>query len=72
MMDQLVATVSQRAGISADKAKQAVDAVIAQLKAHLPATVSSHIDQLLAGNYQNSLADVEQSVKSKIESMLGR
>lgn len=36
-MDQLVATVSQR-----------------------------------AGNYQSTIRDVEQSVKSKIESMLGR
>lgn len=72
MMDQLVTTVSERAGISTDKAQQAVDAVITQLKAHLPAAVSSHIDQLLAGNYQSTIAGVEHSVKSKIESMLGR
>lgn len=71
MLDQLVANVSQKTGIPTDKAQQAVTEVVNTLKAHLPGPVASHIDQLLAGNYQSTLADVEQAVKGKLGSMLG-
>jgi hypothetical protein len=71
MLDQLIANVSQKTGISTDKAQQAVGEVIAHLKAHLPGPVASHIDQVLAGNYQSTITDVEQAVKGKLGSMLG-
>jgi hypothetical protein len=64
MMDQLIATVSQKTGLSPDKAKQAVDSVVSQIKAKLPAPVSAHIDELMAGNYQGTLADVEAKFKA--------
>ena len=64
MMDQLIATVSQKTGLSPDKAKQAVDSVVTQIKAKLPAPVSAHINELMAGNYQGTLADVEAKFKA--------
>jgi BMFP domain-containing protein YqiC len=64
MLDQLIATVSQKTGMAPDKAKQAVESVVTQLKAKLPAPVSAHIDELMAGNYTGTLADVEAKFKS--------
>jgi hypothetical protein len=64
MLDQLVATVSQKTGITPDKARQAVDSVVSQIKAKLPAPVSAHIDEMMAGNYQGTVADVEAKFKA--------
>jgi hypothetical protein len=49
MLDQLVATVSQKTGLPPDQARAAVDAVVAHLRAHLPAPLAAHLDGLLAG-----------------------
>jgi hypothetical protein len=68
MLDQLIATVSQKTGLPPDKAHQAVDSVVTQLKAKLPAPVAAHIDELLVGNYQGSLADVEAKLKAEFSS----
>src|SRR5580704_2548765 len=65
MLDQLIASVSQKTGMSADKAHQAVDSVVSQIKAKLPAPVAAHIDELLAGNYTGTLADVEAKFKAQ-------
>jgi len=64
MLDQLIATVSQKTGMPPDKAKQAVDSVVTQIKAKLPAPVSAHIDELMAGNYKGTVADVEAKFKA--------
>jgi hypothetical protein len=48
-IDELVAQVSERTGLPADKTRVAVAAVIAQLKAHLPSTMANYLDGLLAG-----------------------
>lgn len=66
MLDQLIAAVSQRTGISADKARGAVETVVAQLKMHLPAPIAAHVDDLLAGNVQGTLADVEAKLKTQL------
>jgi hypothetical protein len=48
-MDELVKLVSDKAGISADQAKMAVNTVLGFLKEKLPPPVASQIDGLLAG-----------------------
>jgi multidrug efflux pump subunit AcrB len=64
MLDQLIATVSQKTGMPPDKAQQAVESVVTQIKAKLPAPISAHIDELMAGNYTGTLADVEAKFKA--------
>jgi hypothetical protein len=48
-MDELLKMVSEKANISADQAKQAVDAVLNFLSEKLPAPIASQIKGLLAG-----------------------
>lgn len=49
-MDQLIKEVSQAANISEDKARIAVEKTLDFVKAKLPASVSSQIDQYLENN----------------------
>jgi uncharacterized protein (DUF2267 family) len=48
-MDEIIKMVAQRTGLSEDKARQAVDTVVSQLKQRLPGPVASQIDAALAG-----------------------
>lgn len=48
-MDQLVNLVSQKAGITQDQARAAVQTVLDFLKQKLPAPVASQIDGVLSG-----------------------
>ena len=46
-MEQLIATVAEKAGISADQAKSAVTTVMAFLKDKLPASLAGQLDHLV-------------------------
>ncbi|HEX9027849.1 MAG TPA: hypothetical protein VF823_01665 [Anaerolineales bacterium] len=48
-MDQLVNLVSQKAGITQDQARAAVQTVLDFLKQKLPAPVASQIDGVVSG-----------------------
>jgi hypothetical protein len=48
-MDEIISQVSQRTGLPPEQARQAVQVVLEQLKARLPAPIGSHLDQFLAG-----------------------
>jgi len=48
-MDELINLVTQRAGIPADKARTAVDAVLGFVKQKLPSQFASQIDNIAAG-----------------------
>ncbi len=48
-MDELVKLVSQKAGISPDQARTAVQTVLDFLKQKLPAPVAAQIDGVLSG-----------------------
>ena len=76
MLDQLVATVSQKTGMPPDKARAAVDAVISQLKTHLPAPLAAHIDGLLAGTTPSAAnpsaaGGLLDNLESRAKDMLG-
>lgn len=49
-MEELVKLVSQKTGIPADQARQAVEVVIKFLKEKLPAPIAGQIDALLSGS----------------------
>lgn len=48
-MEELIKLVSQKAGLSEEIAKKAVDAVIGYLKDKLPAPIAGQIDGVLGG-----------------------
>ena len=48
-MQQLINQVTQRTGISEDKARTAVDTVVGYLKQHLPGPVASQLDGAISG-----------------------
>jgi uncharacterized protein (DUF2267 family) len=62
-MEELVNLVAQKANISPDQAKQAVQVVLGYLKDKLPAPVASQVDGLLAGGGSGaSVSDVSKSL----------
>jgi hypothetical protein len=48
-LNELIKLVSQKAGISEDQARQAVDQVVEFLKQKLPAPIAGQIDAVLKG-----------------------
>jgi len=48
-MNELVNLVSQKAGISADQARTAIETVLGFLKQKLPAPVAAQIDSVMSG-----------------------
>ena len=46
-MDELVKRVTERTGLSEDKAKTAIDTVVGFLKERLPAPIAGHVDTAL-------------------------
>ena len=48
-MDELIKLVSQKAGLSEDMAKTAVETVVGYLKDKLPAPIAGQIDGVLGG-----------------------
>jgi hypothetical protein len=50
VMTELVKMVADRAGISEDQARQAVEVVVSQLKGRLPGPLAGQIDSALAGS----------------------
>jgi hypothetical protein len=49
-MDKLLALVQEKAGISADQAKKAIDAVMDFMKDKLPAPIASQIEKFMGGD----------------------
>jgi len=65
-MDQLIQLVAEKTGLGADKAKEAVDAVLSFIKEKLPEPIAGQIDSLLSGG-----GDVAGDLLEKGKGMLG-
>jgi hypothetical protein len=48
-MEEIINKVSQRTGLSSDKARSVVETVIEHLKAKLPSSVAGHLDSVVSG-----------------------
>lgn len=48
-MDQLIKSISEKAGISAEQAQTAIAQVMAFVKEKMPAGLGSHLDGLMGG-----------------------
>lgn len=71
MMDELVQKLSQKTGLSPDKAQEVVSVVLSHLKEKLPAPLASGLDSYLAGGSTEggSLADKAKAMASGLGSM---
>jgi hypothetical protein len=68
-MEEIVKLVTQKTGLAEDKAKVAVETVIAYLKDKLPGPIGGQIDNVLGGEGGGSkLGDIAQGLGG----MLGR
>jgi hypothetical protein len=61
-MDALINQVAERAGISQDKARQAVDTVIGFLEERAPAGLSGQIDSLVRGGEGSPAGGIASAV----------
>jgi hypothetical protein len=73
MRDELVQKISERTGLSPDKAGEVVDVVVSHLKEKLPAPLASGLDSVLAGTSSGDLdfADEAKTVISGLSNMFG-
>lgn len=55
-MDELIKELAKKTGIPEAQAKQAVEFVVAYLKARLPAPIASHVDSALKGEDLSGIA----------------
>jgi nucleoid DNA-binding protein len=67
-MDELVQLVAEKAGVSEDQARQAVDTVVEYLKEKLPEPIAGQVDKVLSGS-----GDVDvQGLAQSLGGMLGK
>ncbi len=73
MIDELVQKLSQKTGLSPEKAQEVVNVIVGHLKEKLPAPLASGLDSYLAGGSVEgeSLADKAKSMASGLGSMFG-
>jgi uncharacterized protein (DUF2267 family) len=70
-MNELIAAVMQRTGMSQDDAQKAVMAVIDFLKQRLPAPIASHLDAFLAGGMSSLGTEAEELLKGAAGQFFG-
>lgn len=71
-MNEIVAMVVQRTGMSQENAQKAVQAVIDVLKEKLPAPIASHIDSLLTGGVGGLGAEAGDMIKGALGGFFGK
>jgi hypothetical protein len=74
-MNELIAQVAQRTGLSPEDAQKAVEAVINLLREKLPPPLASHLQAFIDGGTQGGLGALEAEagamLKGKLGGMLG-
>jgi hypothetical protein len=68
-MDELINQITQRTGISADQARQAVQVVTDYLKAKLPAPLAGQVDAALSGS---ALGDAANQAGQVLGGLFGK
>ena len=67
-MEELIQAVSDKTGISADQAKDAIETVIAHLKDKLPMGLGDKIESFIQGG-SSPVDDIFGGLKNKIEGL---
>jgi hypothetical protein len=70
-MDELINQVSQKAGISQDDARKAVEVVVDYLKAKLPGPIASHLDSFLSGGVGGGMNELASEAGELLKGKLG-
>ena len=65
-MDDLIKLVSEKAGITADQAKSAIEAIGAFAKEKLPAGIGDQVGNFLEGKDLGGLAGMAEGLKDKL------
>ena len=68
-MDQLISQITERTGITADQAREAVQVVTTYLKDKLPAPIAAQVDGLLSGQ---PLGDAAQQALGGLGGLFGK
>lgn len=71
MLNELVALLVQKTGLSQDKATEVVNEVVAFLKTRLPAPIANHLDLLLNSNV-GELESMEQKAAGMLGGVFGK
>ena len=66
----IIKMVTEKAGISEDQAKKAVDTVVSFIKDKMPEGLGSQVESLLKGG-ESSVGDMASGLKDKIGGMFG-
>lgn len=70
-MDQLIAQLEQRAGLSNEQARKAAEIAVGFLKSHLPGPIASQLDHFLGGSGAAGSAEGLGGVAKEIGGFLG-
>ena len=70
-MEELIKRVSERTGLSEDKAKTAIETVVGFLKERLPAPIASHVDSALE-HAGGTVVDKASDLIDNIGGMFGK
>ena len=71
-MDELIKLVTQKVGLSADQAKQAIDTVMGFLMEKLPAPIAGQIKSALEGSGAAGVADKAKDLGQGIGNLFGK
>lgn len=69
-MEELIKTVTAKAGISESQAKSAVETVVGFIKDKMPGGIGSQVESFLAGN-AGTVGNIIDTVKDKASGLLG-
>jgi uncharacterized protein (DUF2267 family) len=69
-MDELIKTVTAKAGISESQAKSAVETVVSFIKDKMPGGIGGQVESFLTGN-ASTVGNIIDTVKDKASGLLG-
>lgn len=69
-MEELIKTVTAKAGISESQAKSAVETVVSFIKDKMPGGIGGQVESFLAGN-AGVVGNVIDTIKDKASGLLG-
>lgn len=69
-MEELIKTVTAKAGISESQAKSAVETVVSFIKDKMPGGIGGQVESFLAGN-AGTVGNIIDTVKDKASGLLG-
>lgn len=69
-MEELIKTVTAKAGISESQAKSAVETVVSFIKDKMPGGIGGQVESFLSGN-AGTVGNVIDTIKDKASGLLG-